>query len=181
MCLSRSGSIFFFFFFSSRRRHTRWTGDRSSDVCSSDILAAAGLVPAALILFRRRIARASQPLLRRLAPALANGVSVRRRGVLTIAALAFGNWILDCASLYAALAAVHAHVSPRSLLLTFAIAQLVASLPLLPGGGGSVELSLALGFAAFGHTSGNLIAGILLFRLISCWGLVPIGWIVVAL
>src|SRR5690348_17905025 len=25
----------FFFFFSSRRRHTRWTGDWSSDVCSS--------------------------------------------------------------------------------------------------------------------------------------------------
>src|SRR5579863_10729397 len=29
-----------FFFFSSRRRHTRWTGDWSSDVCSSDLLAA---------------------------------------------------------------------------------------------------------------------------------------------
>src|SRR5690348_17991822 len=29
---------FFFFFFSSRRRHTRWTGDWSSDVCSSDLM-----------------------------------------------------------------------------------------------------------------------------------------------
>src|SRR5690348_17396171 len=29
------------FFFSSRRRHTRWTGDWSSDVCSSDLEAAA--------------------------------------------------------------------------------------------------------------------------------------------
>src|SRR6266487_3972755 len=28
----------FFFFFSSRRRHTRWTGDWSSDVCSSDLI-----------------------------------------------------------------------------------------------------------------------------------------------
>src|SRR5690348_14569893 len=28
------------FFFSSRRRHTRWTGDWSSDVCSSDLEAA---------------------------------------------------------------------------------------------------------------------------------------------
>src|SRR5690348_17679920 len=26
------------FFFSSRRRHTRWTGDWSSDVCSSDLV-----------------------------------------------------------------------------------------------------------------------------------------------
>src|SRR5437762_6744451 len=29
-----------FFFFSSRRRHTRYIGDWSSDVCSSDLLAA---------------------------------------------------------------------------------------------------------------------------------------------
>src|SRR6266581_2545256 len=33
----------FYFFFSSRRRHTRWTGDWSSDVCSSDPLAKAEL------------------------------------------------------------------------------------------------------------------------------------------
>src|SRR5438876_12369412 len=31
--------ILCFFFFSSRRRHTRWTGDWSSDVCSSDLQA----------------------------------------------------------------------------------------------------------------------------------------------
>src|SRR6266487_5744501 len=29
--------FWYFFFFSSRRRHTRWTGDWSSDVCSSDL------------------------------------------------------------------------------------------------------------------------------------------------
>src|SRR5215467_11599249 len=29
--------IIFFFFFSTRRRHTRLQGDRSSDVCSSDL------------------------------------------------------------------------------------------------------------------------------------------------
>src|SRR5437763_5879506 len=32
----------FFFFFSSRRRHTRYIGDWSSDVCSSDLIAGAG-------------------------------------------------------------------------------------------------------------------------------------------
>src|SRR6266487_5955201 len=36
--MSRVISIIFFFF-SSRRRHTRWTGDWSSDVCSSDLRA----------------------------------------------------------------------------------------------------------------------------------------------
>src|SRR5437763_535949 len=29
--------FFFFFFFSSRRRHTRYIGDWSSDVCTSDL------------------------------------------------------------------------------------------------------------------------------------------------
>src|SRR2546427_4578060 len=32
--------LFFFFFFSSRRRHTRFDCDWSSDVCSSDLIAA---------------------------------------------------------------------------------------------------------------------------------------------
>src|SRR6266487_6368096 len=31
------GTLGVCFFFSSRRRHTRWTGDWSSDVCSSDL------------------------------------------------------------------------------------------------------------------------------------------------
>src|SRR6266487_5886285 len=38
----------FFFFFSSRRRHTRWTGDWSSDVCSSDLVVEADGVAAAV-------------------------------------------------------------------------------------------------------------------------------------
>src|SRR6266487_6207102 len=41
--------VFVFFFFSSRRRHTRWTGDWSSDVCSSDLATGCGTPrPAAL-------------------------------------------------------------------------------------------------------------------------------------
>src|SRR6266446_5596151 len=35
--INRKPLYFFFFFFSSRRRHTRLQGDRSSDVCSSDL------------------------------------------------------------------------------------------------------------------------------------------------
>ena len=37
-----------------------------------------------------------------------------------------------------------------------------------------------LGFAAFGHTSGSIVAGVVLYRLISNWGLVPIGWAAIA-
>src|SRR5215210_1438917 len=36
--MSFAKQLLFFFFFSSRRRHTRYIGDWSSDVCSSDLL-----------------------------------------------------------------------------------------------------------------------------------------------
>src|SRR6266480_6232729 len=42
--------FYFFFFFSSRRRHTRLTCDWSSDVCSSDLVAAVALAFAGLVL-----------------------------------------------------------------------------------------------------------------------------------
>src|SRR5690348_18072817 len=37
MIVCDNSLFYFIFFFSSRRRHTRWTGDWSSDVCSSDL------------------------------------------------------------------------------------------------------------------------------------------------
>src|SRR5438876_11543306 len=45
------------FFFSSRRRHTMWTGDWSSDVCSSDL---AGVFLARPAVERRLVQRAKQ-------------------------------------------------------------------------------------------------------------------------
>src|SRR5438876_5549165 len=79
-------SLFFFFFFSSRRRHTRWTGDWSSDVCSSDLAidrqprdarAFARLAKAR----RADSAAAPHPRLRRFSPlSLAGGRSARGRG-----------------------------------------------------------------------------------------------------
>src|SRR5437764_10431809 len=37
-CIDGSPATLFIFFFSSRRRHTRYIGDWSSDVCSSDLV-----------------------------------------------------------------------------------------------------------------------------------------------
>jgi hypothetical protein len=130
---------------------------------------------------RRRIGRASAWFARRFAPSIPHDVAASPRSIFAIGGLAYANWLFDCACLSAALAAVHASVPLQSIVITYAIAQLVASMPLLPGGGGTVEISLALGFAAFGHTSGHVVAGVILFRLISCWGLVPVGWLAVAL
>src|SRR5438876_36227 len=47
------------FFFSGRRRHTRWTGDWSSDVCSSDLTPPSD--PAALVSAAPRVAALTRP------------------------------------------------------------------------------------------------------------------------
>src|SRR5256886_16912226 len=43
-CMKKRCRTFLFFFFSSRRRHTRFDCDWSSDVCSSDLGAVAGVL-----------------------------------------------------------------------------------------------------------------------------------------
>jgi uncharacterized protein (TIRG00374 family) len=143
------------------------------------VLSVGGALLALRIVFHRRLKALLQKLLRRssLTPPVGRGGT---RRVVAIAGFAYMNWLLDCLSLIAALAAVRADVPAESILITYALAQLVNQVPLLPGGGGTVELSLGLGFAAFGHTSGQVLAGILVYRVITCWGLVPIGWLAVA-
>jgi uncharacterized membrane protein YbhN (UPF0104 family) len=144
------------------------------------ILGAAVALLALRIVLHRRFAELARGAFARFAPAASGHPKIRAPRLAAVATLAYVNWLLDCGSLLAALAATHASIPAQSVLLTYALAQLVASVPLLPGGGGTVEISLALGFAAFCHTSDEVLAGILLYRLISCWGLAPIGWIAVA-
>ena len=140
----------------------------------------AGLLVFAVLL-RRPVTSAVGRLARRLSLGSAERSLLERRSLIAIGLLGLANWLLDCGCLYSALHAMHAGVPPRSILLTYTLAQLVASLPLLPGGGGTVEASLLLGFAAFPHTAGSVLAGVLLYRLICCWGLVPVGWLAVLL
>src|SRR5438876_5301371 len=51
------------FFFSSRRRHTRWTGDWSSDVCSSDLIRLGDLevTPLEVVAARLELVRSIEP------------------------------------------------------------------------------------------------------------------------
>jgi uncharacterized membrane protein YbhN (UPF0104 family) len=140
----------------------------------------AGALVLAVVL-KGRLAGTIARLPRRLAPGLPDGYSLQRRSLLAIGLFAFANWLLDCGCLFVALHAMHASVPLQSILLTYTLAQLVAALPLLPGGGGTVEASLLLGFAAFHHTTGSVLGGVLLYRLICCWGLAPVGWLAVLL
>jgi uncharacterized membrane protein YbhN (UPF0104 family) len=146
------------------------------------ILAATAVTLLATLLAGSHLRGGLARLTRRFAPPIPiAGAAPLPRTVIEVAALSVANWLLDLATLYLSLRAVGADVPLTGLLLVYALSQVVQSLPLLPGGGGTVEASLSLGFAAFGHTTGSVIAGVLLYRLISTWGLVPLGWTAIAL
>jgi uncharacterized membrane protein YbhN (UPF0104 family) len=142
------------------------------------ILIGAALFLAVRFYFHKPIARGFRWLARRVAgseePIVARRVPPREFA--TIMLLGYLNWLLDCVVLLAALTAVHASVAWVGVLLAYTLGQLVATIPLLPGGGGTVEASLSLGLIAAGGATGRIVAGVILYRLISAWGIVPLGW-----
>ena len=90
---------------------------------------------------------------------------------------ALGNWVADLFCLVAAFAAVGAHVPWRGLLVAYGAAQVVSNVPITPGGLGVVEGSLTVALVAFGGSTVQTVAAVLLYRIISFWLTMPIGFI----
>jgi putative heme transporter len=93
------------------------------------------------------------------------------------AGFAMANWLLDVVCLIVAFLAVGANVPWRALFLAYAAAQLATNLPITPGGLGVVEGSLTIALVAYGGGKAETVAAVLLYRLISFWALLPVGWI----
>ena len=64
----------------------------------------------------------------------------------------------------------------RGLLLAYGAGQLATILPITPGGLGVVEGSLTVALVTFGGAQNSTVAAVLLYRLISFWLAVPVGW-----
>ena len=94
---------------------------------------------------------------------------------------AIANWGLDICCLVCAFLAVGAEVPWRALVLSYGAAQLAANLPITPGGLGVVEGSLTIGLVAYGGGESATVAAVLVYRLISFWALLPVGYICWAL
>jgi uncharacterized protein (TIRG00374 family) len=100
------------------------------------------------------------------------------RGLSVAFSWSLGNWVLDLGCLVAAFGAVGIGVPWRALVLAYGAAQLAANLPITPGGLGVVEGSLTIGLVAYGGAEARDVAAVLLYRIISFWGLVVLGWAV---
>jgi len=90
---------------------------------------------------------------------------------------AAANWLLDASSLWVFLFAFGAHVSPVDLLVAYGLANVLAVLPLTPGGLGVIELTLVTVLTGFGVHAGAATAGVLSWRLVNFWLPIPFGGI----
>jgi uncharacterized protein (TIRG00374 family) len=61
-------------------------------------------------------------------------------------------------------------------LLAYGAGQLAANLPVTPGGLGVVEGSITIALSYFGGSTPAAVAAVLLYRLVSFWLELPIGW-----
>jgi uncharacterized protein (TIRG00374 family) len=96
-------------------------------------------------------------------------------GVITLFALL--NWLFDILALVAAARAVGIEVAPFAIALTYFAAQAAGSLfPLLPGGLGAIEGAMAAALVAFGAAAVPAGAAVGLYRIVSFWGVVAVGW-----
>jgi uncharacterized protein (TIRG00374 family) len=103
-------------------------------------------------------------------------VPLRFRDVAGAIAWALTNWCLDCGCLVCCFLAVGASVPWRGLLLAYGAGQLAANLPITPGGLGVVEGSLTIALVAYGGAEVSTVAAVLLYRIVSFWGFLPVGW-----
>jgi uncharacterized protein (TIRG00374 family) len=98
-----------------------------------------------------------------------------------VVALATSVWGCDFLCLLCSFAAVHAAIPWSGVLLAYGVAQVVGSLPIVPGGIGIVEGSLAVILAAYGAGRVPALSAALVFRLVSFWIAIAIGWLTVGL
>ena len=92
-----------------------------------------------------------------------------------------GRWAFDYATLLAALAAVGSTPRPALVLLAFCAAQLLAQIPVTPGGLGFVEAGLTATLALAGVSPGDAVLATFAYRLFSYWLPLPLGLLGAAL
>ncbi len=88
---------------------------------------------------------------------------------------AAANWLLDAASLWVFVAAFGYRVSIVGLLVAFGLANVLAAIPITPGGLGVVEAVLTSTLVGFGTPSAVAILGVAAYRLLNFWLPIPLG------
>jgi uncharacterized membrane protein YbhN (UPF0104 family) len=141
------------------------------------VLAVAAAILIATVLGRRRFVPTALWAVRHLGGAdAAPEQPVAADHLVLLFVLGFLNWLFDAAVLFAALAAMGQTIPVRGVIVAYSLGQLVSAIPILPGGGGTIEATMSAGLMLAGATGAAVIAAVILYRIVSAWGLVPLGW-----
>jgi uncharacterized protein (TIRG00374 family) len=88
---------------------------------------------------------------------------------------AAANWLFDAASLWVFIAAFGKLISPIDLLVAYGLANILAVIPITPGGLGVIEGVLIPTLHGFGVDKGVATVAVLAYRLINFWLPIPVG------
>jgi putative heme transporter len=101
------------------------------------------------------------------------------RRVISVVLWGTANWLFDCGCFALMFLAIGAAIPWKGLLLAYGAGQLAAALPITPGGLGAVEGSITIALVAFGGAHVATVDAVLLYRLISFWLVLAVGWLMV--
>ncbi len=102
---------------------------------------------------------------------LASRPDVIRRGIVW----AIAKWLLEAAALWICLAAFGENLPLDSLLVAFGIANVLAAIPITPGGLGFVEVGLGSALVGFGVPFQVVTVSVVAYRVAQFWLPVPLG------
>ena len=102
---------------------------------------------------------------------------LRRRDWVIAASLAFVNWLADAACLLLSIKATRVHLPIRDLLLVWSAGSAAGSFGLTPGGLGVVEVTLVSALVGFKVPAAGAAVAVLIYRLISLWLVLLVGWV----
>jgi len=103
-------------------------------------------------------------------------VELRRHDWVVLFGYAVANWAADCACLFLAARALDARLSFTSIVIAYAAGQAVLAFPLTPGGIGVYEAAVTAALVQAGMPGRDALATVLLYRFISFWAVLLIGW-----
>jgi uncharacterized protein (TIRG00374 family) len=88
---------------------------------------------------------------------------------------AASNWLLDAACLWVILLAFGHAVMPIDLLVAYGLANIMAAIPITPGGLGVVEFTLSGALVGFGVPASVAYLAVIAWRLVNFWLPIPLG------
>jgi uncharacterized membrane protein YbhN (UPF0104 family) len=103
-------------------------------------------------------------------------VRIPPRDMAAASAFSVANWIADAVCLALCCRALDVHVGVVPLGLTYIAGMTASSLPVVPGGLGTVDGALTLGLVTAGTATAPALAVVVLYRLVSLVLIGAIGW-----